>query len=277
MAEDLALRPEQLYRRTDPASLGFDTTAELPPLVGAIGQAEGMAALEFGVSMRGGGYNIFVLGESGSGRRSFVLEALHRRAEHQAPPPDWCYVQNFTDVRRPRAVCVAAGRGPELERDVALVIDDLRRLVPQALEADESVARRTAAVEARERQAAELLSGARVEAEAARAQAVAEAKLLLQRAQRDADAIIADAREQFSRITLAASEEAVRIRTEAETEAAELKRKADLSLSEASQRSTEAARLEAEFDRAAREFVKWLGLESKPEQKLFGRVLHRSR
>jgi vacuolar-type H+-ATPase subunit H len=132
-------------------------------------------------------------------------------------------------------------------------------------------------LEKTERQASELLSGARVEAEAGRAQAVAEARLLLQRAQRDADAIIADAREQFVRITLAASEEAVRIRTEAESEAAELKKKADLGLAEAGQRSTEAARLEAEFDRAAREFVKWLGLESKPEQKLFGRVLHRSR
>src|SRR5512144_837020 len=111
MAEALALHPEQLYRRTDPASLGFTTTAELPALVGAIGQAEGMAALEFGVSMRAAGYNIFVLGESGSGRRSFVLEALHLRAAQQAPPPDWCYVQNFVDTRRPRAVCVAAGRG----------------------------------------------------------------------------------------------------------------------------------------------------------------------
>jgi hypothetical protein len=38
MAEDLALRPDQLYRRTDPATLGFTTTSELPALVGAIGQ-----------------------------------------------------------------------------------------------------------------------------------------------------------------------------------------------------------------------------------------------
>src|SRR5512139_981096 len=157
MAEDLALQPEQLYRRTDPASLGFATTAELPPLVGAIGQAEGMAALEFGVSMRGGGYNIFVLGESGSGRRSFVLDALHRRAGQQPAPPDWCYVQNFTDARRPRAVSVAAGRGAELQREIALAIEDLRRAVPQALEADECVARRTASVEEREREAGVLL------------------------------------------------------------------------------------------------------------------------
>ncbi|NJD09485.1 MAG: ATP-dependent protease [Gemmatimonadetes bacterium] len=163
MADELALRPEQLYRRTDPGTLGFATTAELPPLVGAIGQAEGMAALEFGVTMRGGGYNIFVLGESGSGRRSFVLEALHRRAGQQAPPPDWCYVQSFTDSRRPRAVAVAAGRGDALARDVALAIEDLRRLVPPALEADEAVGRRTAAAEARERQAGELLDEFRAE------------------------------------------------------------------------------------------------------------------
>jgi len=157
MTDELVLRPEQLYRRTDPATLGFTSTAELPPLVGAIGQADGMAALEFGVSMRAAGYNVFVLGESGSGRRSFVLEALHARAAQQPAAPDWCYVQNFADARRPRVVSLAAGRGAELQRDVAVLIDDLRRLVPQALEADDSVARRTAAVEARERQAGALL------------------------------------------------------------------------------------------------------------------------
>lgn len=161
MSARFALTSSQLYRRTDPAIMGFETTAEVEPLSGALGQAEGIAALEFGVSMPATGYNLFVLGESGSGRRTFVLEALHARASREQTPPDWCYVQNFLDARQPRALAVSAGRGPELKSDVAFMIDELRRSVPQALESDVAVARRTEVVEAAEREARELTDGFR--------------------------------------------------------------------------------------------------------------------
>jgi hypothetical protein len=134
-----------------------------------------------------------------------------------------------------------------------------------------------AQLEKTERQASDVVARAQTEAETVRSQAAVEAKLLLQRAERNAGAIIADAKQQFGRVLQAATEEAERIRAEAQREAAEVMNQAQLSLSEARQRSSEAARLEAEFDRAAREFVKWLGLETKQEQSLFGRVLRRSR
>lgn len=132
-------------------------------------------------------------------------------------------------------------------------------------------------LEKTERQASEVLERARAEAEAVRAQGALEAKLTLQRAERDAETIVADAKTQFARILAAASQEAERIREEAQKEASELKTEAEKSLEDAHQRSTETARLEAEFDRAAREFVRWLGLDAKPEQRLFDRVLHRAR
>jgi predicted ATP-dependent protease len=152
MTQHLALRSDQLYRRTDPTMLGFATTAEVAPLAEALGQADGLRALEFGVSMAAAGYNIFVLGESGSGRRTFVLEALHARAAAQPTPPDWCYVQDFAEPRRPRALAVGAGRADGLAHDIARLIDDLRRLIPAALESERAVARRTAAMDEREQQ-----------------------------------------------------------------------------------------------------------------------------
>jgi lon-related putative ATP-dependent protease len=161
MTQPLELLPGQLYRRTDSTGLGFATTAEIAPLAGALGQGDGLRALEFGVTMRAAGYNIFVLGESGSGRRTFVLEALHAHAAQQDTPSEWCYVQNFTDPRRPLAVSVSAGRADGLAADVALLIDDLRRQIPLALDSDSAVERRTAVMDERERQARALLDGFR--------------------------------------------------------------------------------------------------------------------
>jgi predicted ATP-dependent protease len=62
-------------------------------------------------------------------------------------------------------VPVGAGRGGELQRDVALVIAELRRMLPQALESEEAVARRTEVVESAERAARELSESFRVELE----------------------------------------------------------------------------------------------------------------
>ena len=50
MADPKSLPAERLYRATRPEELGFDTTAELEPLVGAIGQPDAIAALELGLA-----------------------------------------------------------------------------------------------------------------------------------------------------------------------------------------------------------------------------------
>jgi predicted ATP-dependent protease len=157
MTQPLELSADELYRRTDPATLGFTTTAEVAPLSEALGQEDGLRALEFGVTMAAAGYNIFVLGESGSGRRTFVLEALNARAARQPTPPDWCYVQNFGDPRRPHAVALGAGRADQLRRDVDRLIEELRRAIPLALESDSAVERRGTAMEERERQVRAML------------------------------------------------------------------------------------------------------------------------
>ena len=65
---------KELHRCCDPASLGFETTAEVGPLSGALGQEEAMQALAFGVSVASKGYNILALGRAGSGRRTFIKQ-----------------------------------------------------------------------------------------------------------------------------------------------------------------------------------------------------------
>ena len=152
-----ALGPDELHRVCDPPSLGFATTAELAGLGGTVGQSDALIALEFGVSVEAPGYNVFVLGAPGSGRMTMVRRALAARAKELPTPDDWCYVANFADARRPRAVRLPPGRGPALATDVAELIADLRERISRAMEAEAVAARRVALVEEQEKAAARVV------------------------------------------------------------------------------------------------------------------------
>ena len=62
----------------DPAQLGFADTAELlrDPLPW-IGQERAETAARFGLTMEQPGYNLFVLGEVGSGRSSLLQQLIN--------------------------------------------------------------------------------------------------------------------------------------------------------------------------------------------------------
>ena len=85
------LSPEALYKRCDPGLFEFDTTAELEDLDVTVGQTRALAALDFGVRMRAHGYNLFVLGRTGSQRHRIVAEYLKTHAPDTMTPWDWCH------------------------------------------------------------------------------------------------------------------------------------------------------------------------------------------
>jgi lon-related putative ATP-dependent protease len=130
------LAPADLYRSCDPGTLPFATTAELEDLDVAVGQGRALAALEFGVGMRADGYNLFVLGRSGSQRRRITETFLQSDAAKRPEPLDWCYLNDFDDDRKPLAVPLPRGRGGELRRDMARLVDELRSAIPAAFESD---------------------------------------------------------------------------------------------------------------------------------------------
>ena len=75
-----ALEVTQVRRRLDPAALPFETTAEVPPLHGTIGQHRALDAIDFGLEVGTPGYNLFLAGAAGSGRESTILDCLQRAA-----------------------------------------------------------------------------------------------------------------------------------------------------------------------------------------------------
>jgi lon-related putative ATP-dependent protease len=129
-------------RRSDLSAVGFETTTELPILAGSIGQPRAVEALKLGVGIDHDGYNIFVLGPPATGRHALAESFLRPVAESRPTPPDWCYVHNFEDARKPKLLTLPAGLGARLRRGMERFAEELRTVLGTALESDEYQTRR---------------------------------------------------------------------------------------------------------------------------------------
>lgn len=134
MSHDLRLDAAQLRHVCDPAVFTFASTEELPPLERVLGQDRAVQAIDFGVDMPNYGYNIFAMGPAGSGRTTAVRQFLDQRAAERPAPPEWCYVYNFDDARRPRAISVPPGRATALRRAMEGLVQQLQVEIPRAFE-----------------------------------------------------------------------------------------------------------------------------------------------
>ena len=131
------LPPTSLCHRSDPASFSFATTAELPDVPGIIGQERAEEAVRFAIGIRRYGYNLYALGTSGMGKHGFVRAFLERRAASEKAPSDWCYVHDFADPRRPRALRLPPGRAPLLREDLQRFVEELRVTIPALFESED--------------------------------------------------------------------------------------------------------------------------------------------
>jgi lon-related putative ATP-dependent protease len=137
-----ALKPEQLYHRCDPGQFKFKTTAELDDLAEVLGQTRAVDAIQFGIGIQREGYNLYAMGPPGLGKHSVVRRFLEQRAAAEPVASDWCYVHNFEQGHKPRALKLPPGRAQKFGADMARLIEELRAAIPAAFETDEYRARR---------------------------------------------------------------------------------------------------------------------------------------
>jgi lon-related putative ATP-dependent protease len=131
------LEPAALRRCCDATAFDFSTTAEIVDLSVFIGQARAVEAVNFGIGIQRDGYNLFALGPAGTGKQAFLRRHVEARAATEAVPPDWCYVNNFADNRKPRALELPPGRAMELSDDMEALIKELGSTIPGVFESDE--------------------------------------------------------------------------------------------------------------------------------------------
>ncbi|MDR7415935.1 MAG: AAA family ATPase [Armatimonadota bacterium] len=150
------LEPAHLRRTVDPTTLGIESTDQVLPLEGIVGQPRAVESLRFGLQMRDRGFNVYVAGLPGLGKMTAVRAFLEETARRQPTPPDWCYVNNFTDPYQPRVVQLPPGRGREFQQDMRALIARVRREIPKAFESEEYGTRRDEIIKGLERQRSEI-------------------------------------------------------------------------------------------------------------------------
>ncbi|MBA4344443.1 MAG: ATP-dependent protease [Methylibium sp.] len=135
------ISPSELRLSIDPASLGFASTADLLDLpLPWIGQERAQHAAAFGLQMAQPDYNLFVLGEVGSGRSSLMRQLMEQQAASRPVPPDLCYVHNFEQPEHPRALRLPPGEGRLLRQLMAEFAKTLQSEIPKRLGAPDVTA-----------------------------------------------------------------------------------------------------------------------------------------
>jgi len=142
-----SLPPEKLRWHCDPARVPFETTAEVEPNHGDMGQERALRALRMGVELTAPGYNLFVCGLSGTSRGGMIVRMVEEMRLESELAPDRCYVNNFKNADRPRLLTLPRGQANGFKKEVDSGIEFLRRRIPQVFEGEPFQRQKTRIVE----------------------------------------------------------------------------------------------------------------------------------
>ena len=112
-----------------------------------VGQARALEALRFGIGIDRPGYHLIAIGPHGIGKETLLRKVLSEHAAREMTPSDWCYVHNFADPTRPRALELPAGTGMRLQRDMLQVVSELSAEMRTVFEGDEYQTRKRKSAE----------------------------------------------------------------------------------------------------------------------------------
>ncbi len=144
--------------RCDNDCLKFETTEEVEPIAGIVGQDSAVESLRFGLEIDAHGQNIFIRGLSGTGRMTLVRRLLRELQPTCAVKHDRCYVHNFTEPDRPRLISLARGRARAFRRRIHEFAEFIRDGLGPALSA-EMVRERREALDLRQKEQLAAITG----------------------------------------------------------------------------------------------------------------------
>lgn len=117
--EETVSRLRKLKRRTD-----------------IIGQDRAVCAIDLGLSINAPGYNIYIMGASGTGRRTVLTSLLEKYKVNQEDLQDIAYVYNFERPLEPRAIFFEPGQGNLFKRDLRSAVESVRMKISQLVKSE---------------------------------------------------------------------------------------------------------------------------------------------
>jgi lon-related putative ATP-dependent protease len=152
------LPAEKLRLQYDANLMRCETTQELTPLQEIIGQERAVRALRFGLGIEERGFNVYVAGYPGTGRKTAVKNFLAEIAQKRPVPADWCYVNNFSDEYEPKAIKLPSGRGKDFQREMKDFVDGARRALTKAFQSEDYAKKRETTIAEVENQRQQLIN-----------------------------------------------------------------------------------------------------------------------
>lgn len=127
-----SLKASQLNLPLQAIDLGFANTSmlNLDSFPKWIGQPDAELATNFGLSIFQPGFNMLVLGESGSGRKSLTLHAIQAASAHRPKPHDLVLLYHFQTPEKPLALYLNAGHGVRLRVEMDAFIRQMIKFIP---------------------------------------------------------------------------------------------------------------------------------------------------
>ncbi|MBM4387246.1 MAG: AAA family ATPase, partial [Deltaproteobacteria bacterium] len=136
-SDECRLSLNKLYSPFPASRLPFDSTEEIESFEGVIEQERAVSALTLGLKVNRRNYNIYVSGESGTGKTSIAKSLIPKISEKMPVPDDWCYVHNFKRPESPIAISLPAGRGVVFRKEMEKFVSELKNELPKAFHAKE--------------------------------------------------------------------------------------------------------------------------------------------
>lgn len=117
--------------------LKYNNTSEIEPLEDILGQKRAIDAMEIGLKIDNQAYNIYLSGESGTGKTTYVKKILKEYASKKNSQKDWCYVYNFEKSREPIIIGLEKGLGKVFKKDIEKLIETLLEELRDTFESEE--------------------------------------------------------------------------------------------------------------------------------------------
>jgi lon-related putative ATP-dependent protease len=133
-ASRFEVRAEELSYSLKPEEIQ-ELLAEAKPSVAVI-QPRALEAIRMGMDIHAKGYNIFVSGAPGTGRRTAVLSLLDSGPRQTERGGDFAYVCNFRSPLCPRLLSFPRGEARRFKKELARLIDNAQSMARLQAESD---------------------------------------------------------------------------------------------------------------------------------------------